>query len=80
MTAAAGCWCFVFKKCRGGSVFGAFTGLQLAGYLTVMHFSPHPPVWQLETAFVRLLLHLSGLAVLFVFSTLGPAALPQTQD
>lgn len=39
-------------------------GLILAAYLVTMQLSPHPLVWQIQTAMVRLLLHVTVLALI----------------
>lgn len=49
-------------------------GLILAAYLLIMQLSPHPLVWQIQTAMVRLLLHVTVLALICsveVFSDLS---------
>lgn len=62
-----------FKSARRPYAFisGACVLLMLAGYLIVIQTSPHPLVWQIQTAMNRLLLHLAGLAVLFSFEILS---------
>ncbi len=57
------------------------TLLILLGYLIVLHTSPHNIVFQIQTAMERLLIHASGLAVLFIFETFGKlVAGKQTSD
>lgn len=46
----------------------------LLGYIGVLHISPHPVVWQIQTALQRLLLHAGGLALLFTFEVYGSFA------
>lgn len=47
------------------------TLLILLGYLIVLHTSPHNIVFQIQTAMERLLIHASGLAILFIFEAFG---------
>jgi len=51
--------------------FAAVTGLMLLGYFAVLHLSPHNIVWQMQTAFHRLLIHAAGPALIFTFECWG---------
>lgn len=63
----------VFRgKIRTGKLFAMLALLQMAGYFLIIHVSPHPPAWQIETALTRLLLHVSGLVILSIFAALAP--------
>ncbi len=50
---------------------GALACLVLLGYAVVLHISPHPIVWQIQTALSRLIVHAGGLALIFTFGIFG---------
>ncbi len=56
------------------------TLLILFGYLIVLHTSPHNIVFQIQTAMERLLIHASGLAILFIFEAFGKIAAGKKTD
>jgi hypothetical protein len=69
---AVGVRVFAGRKLKMPGLLAFLAAAQILVYFIVIHVSPHPPAWQIETALVRLLLHASGLAVLFIFQTLSP--------
>ncbi len=51
------------------------TILILSGYVLIIHVTPHPVVWQIQTALTRLLLHITPLVLVFAFEVFAPESL-----
>ncbi len=49
--------------------------LTLTGYIAVIHLTPNPIVWQIQTALTRLLLQIAPLVLVFTFDILAPKSL-----
>ncbi len=70
---------FEYKRWDESWIPVLLAALILAGYILVIHVTPHPVAWQIETALTRLLLHAAPLVLIFFFEVLGPEKLAPSE-